>query len=83
MTVLGIYPEKSSLLFVARVSESTDQSWPLVKNIILWEFPGGPVVRTPQFHCRGHGLDPWSGNSDPACRTGMPKNKKKGTSSSG
>ena len=24
-----------------------------------WEgFPGSPVVKTPQFHCRGHGLDP-------------------------
>ena len=24
----------------------------------LGEFPGGPVVRTPCFHCRGHGFDP-------------------------
>ena len=23
---------------------------------------GGPVVKTPCFHYRGHGLDPWSGN---------------------
>ena len=23
-----------------------------------WGFPGGPVVRTPVVHCRGHGLDP-------------------------
>jgi len=22
---------------------------------------GGPVVRTPCLHCRGHGLDSWSG----------------------
>ena len=29
----------------------------------LWkEFPGGPVVRTLHFHCRGHRFDPWSGN---------------------
>ena len=27
-----------------------------------WEFLGGPVVRTPHFHCREHGFDPWSGN---------------------
>jgi len=20
---------------------------------------GSPVVRTPSFHCRGHGFDPW------------------------
>ena len=26
------------------------------------EFPGGPVVRTRRFHCRGHGFDPCSGN---------------------
>ena len=26
------------------------------------EFPGGPVVKTPHFHCRAHGLDPWWGN---------------------
>ena len=26
------------------------------------EFPGGPVARTPHFHCRGPGFDPWSGN---------------------
>ena len=24
--------------------------------------PGSPVVRTPCFHCRGHGFDPWSRN---------------------
>ena len=23
------------------------------------EFPGGPVVRTQCFHCRGHGFNPW------------------------
>ena len=27
-----------------------------------WEFPGGPVVRDPPFHCRGHRFDPWLGN---------------------
>ena len=26
------------------------------------DFPGGPATRTPHFHCRGHGFDPWSGN---------------------
>ena len=34
----------------------------LVMYRITWESPGGPVVRTPHFHCRGHRLDPWSGN---------------------
>ena len=29
------------------------------------EFPGGPVVRAPSFHCAGgmgHGFHPWLGN---------------------
>ena len=26
------------------------------------DFPGGPVVKTVSFHCRGHRLDPLSGN---------------------
>ena len=33
------------------------------KNIlkISEDFPGGPVVKTLHFHCRGRGFDPWSG----------------------
>jgi len=23
------------------------------------DFPGGPVVKTPCFYCRGHRFDPW------------------------
>ena len=26
------------------------------------DFPGGPVVETLCFHCRGRGFDPWLGN---------------------
>ena len=26
------------------------------------DFPGGPVVKTARFQCRGRGFDPWSGN---------------------
>ena len=29
---------------------------------ICREFPGGPVVRTRSFHCRGPGFNPWLGN---------------------
>ena len=38
--------------------------WPRTnfKNFKFWEFPGGPVVRTPCFHCRGHGFNPGLGN---------------------
>ena len=37
------------------------------RNPSLGKFPGGLVVRTPSFHCRGHGFDPWSRNQDPTC----------------
>ena len=33
-----------------------------VFNLKFWgDFPGSPVVKTPHFHCREHGFDPWSG----------------------
>ena len=28
-----------------------------------WDFPGSPVVKILCFHCRGHGSNPWSGQS--------------------
>ena len=28
----------------------------------LGDFPGGPVVKTPHFHCRGHRFNPWWGD---------------------
>ena len=41
-----------------------DRIWkkilPFGKN--LRNFPGGPVVKTPHFQCRGHGFNPLSGN---------------------
>ena len=33
-----------------------------VSDVQQWEFPGGPGVRTPHFHCRGHGFSPRCGN---------------------
>ena len=36
------------------------------------EFPGGPMVRTPHFHCRGHGFNPWLQNQ--AAQHGQKKN---------
>ena len=38
-----------------------------------WDFPGGPAVKTPNCHCRGHGLSPCSGNQDPTCCAVRPK----------
>ena len=29
------------------------------------DFPGGPVVKTPRFHCRGAGLIPGQGTGIP------------------
>ena len=33
-----------------------------LSKIKIREFPGGPVVRSPSFHCQGLRFDPWSGN---------------------
>ena len=39
--------------------------WWGFKNVLSWDFPGSPVVKTPCFQRRGHGLDPWSGTKIP------------------
>ena len=33
------------------------------KKNVEEDFPGGPVVKTPSSHCRGHEFQPWSGKS--------------------
>ena len=33
------------------------------------DFPGGPVVKSPNFHCREHGFNPWLGKEGPTCHT--------------
>ena len=45
----------------------------LLKSHGLWDFPGGPVVKTLLCHCKGHKFDPWLGNSDPTCSTAQLK----------
>ena len=45
---------------------ATKQQWGqngkgLLKGL-CWEFPGWPVVKTPGFHGREQGLNPWLGN---------------------
>ena len=45
------------------------------KNVCVGSFPGGTVVKTPHFHCRGHGFDPWLGNYDPAYHVVQAKKK--------
>ena len=41
------------------------------------DFPGGPVVKTPRFQCRGRGFDPWSGELRSHVPCGVAKKKKK------
>ena len=41
-----------------------------------WDFPSGPVVKTPLFQCRGWGSDPWSRSYDPTCCAVQPKRKR-------
>ena len=43
------------------------------KKFLPWDFPGGPVVKTLSFQCRGRGFDPWSGNYNPTCHVVRPK----------
>ena len=46
-----------------------------IKSNNIWDFPGGPVVKTLHFHCRGHRFDPWSGYQDPIFLVVWPKLK--------
>ena len=39
----------------------------------LRNFPSGPVVKTPGFHCKGHRFNAWFGNEDTTCHTTWPK----------
>ena len=41
------------------------------------DFPGGPVVRTPRFQCKGRGFNTWSGELRSHMPHGMAKKKKK------
>ena len=36
-------------------------SLPQKKYFYSRDFPGGPVVKTPRFYCKGHGFHPWLG----------------------
>ena len=32
-------------------------------NVIHWDFPGSPVVKTLCFQCRGYRFNPWFGET--------------------
>ena len=45
---------------------------------MVWDFPGGPVVKTPHSQCRGAGLIPGQGTKIPhASQRGQKKKKRK------
>ena len=47
------------------------------KNTHRRGFPGGQVIRTLCFHCRGCGFHSWLGNLDPTCCTRIIKPQEK------
>ena len=48
-----------------------------MKVVKTWGLPSqSRGIKTTQSQCRGHGLDPWLGNYDPACHMAWPKKKK-------
>ena len=44
------------------------------RKLIFRDFPGGPVVKTPHFHCEGHRFDDWLGIPHAVLRSCMPRN---------
>ena len=62
---LKLHEFHGKLAFVAKLklylrSDHVGESG--LKFIASLEFPGGPVIGTPCFHCGGLGFSPWSGN---------------------
>ena len=45
-----------------RIEEHPGQRKASLVKTTRRDFPGGPVVKTLSFQCRGHRFDPWSGN---------------------
>ena len=61
-----VIPEVPSLMLLANQSSRHKKVPLLMENFKytekLPEFSGGLVVKTPDFHCRGHGFDSSSGD---------------------
>ena len=51
------------------------QSWLPIQQNMTGHFPGGPVVTTLHFHCRGHGLIPGQGTKIPQLQNKQTKTK--------
>ena len=47
-----------------------------VLEVSIRDFPGGPVVKTSRFHCKGHGFIPAQGTKIPHSTQHSQKKKK-------
>ena len=63
--------DSSFFLAVSRISYKKK------KEFLQGNLPGGPVVKTPHFHCRGLGFDPGWGTKIPQAAQGGQKKKKR------
>ena len=57
------------------LTPATELLWCICQKSVDWEFPGGPVVKTPCFHCSEQEFYPWSGNKDAISPAMWPKKK--------
>ena len=60
----GIEPVSPALAggFLTTVPPGKFLGYPTLRAKLFLEFPGGPVVKTPYFHCLGSEFDPWPGS---------------------
>ena len=61
----------------SRIQNSLESVIEILRTKNHRDFPGGPVVTTPRFHCRGLRFNPWSGNQDPCMLRSQKKKKNK------
>ena len=50
-----------------RGTEVTIPSSTALQRIKFQDFPNGPELKSPGFHCWGWGFEPWLGNQDIMC----------------
>ena len=74
-----------SALYTILMKETEIRKLMLLKNVCIkrekiknvWDFPGGPFVKTPCFQYSRCGFNPWLGNNIPTCCGARPKKEKK------
>ena len=57
----GGYSERLDLTYNGLGRTMKERVWVHISNL-YWDFPGGPVAKTPHSQCRGPGFNPWPGN---------------------